>query len=434
MRKHYQAPLHRRLLPWLFFIIFLLVAPILIFYTAGYRYNFKKNKLERNGTLLISSVPRGASVFLDGQVLHGSTPVTFQNVSPGWHTLRLEKPSYRAWEKSVEVRSEQVTFAEDIQLWKNTEPSLVLAGNFPILSANPSGETLALLRQTTSSRSMDFWSPTLTRPISHSIPLPPSWTPPLRWREDGQALLIGGLSLQHESWWIPVTQRATAPQALPAATYQWSGNDLIGSNGLVNIRLNTATQSLTRTPLQPPMIASNDRFDLKTNTSSHDLILTDRGFFTRTIDLPKGAWNFAEQKGSYVLLHAEPAWLALNTRLIDPLFGKLEGDTPRWLPGTPLTALLLNDQREVWLWKIVNEPVLLWRQSEPIQEVEWQQTGKNVFIADQHHVFALSLDNDRLATSLVDFDQISDIAVLNKALFISGIKEGKTGLWKLEVE
>ncbi|MFH0780181.1 MAG: hypothetical protein V1928_05025, partial [Parcubacteria group bacterium] len=50
-------------------VLFLVAAPILILYTAGYRYNFKKNQVQKTGALVISTAPSGAEVTLNNEPL-----------------------------------------------------------------------------------------------------------------------------------------------------------------------------------------------------------------------------------------------------------------------------------------------------------------------------------------------------------------------------
>ena len=131
------APLHRRILPWIFIGIFLVVAPALVFYTAGYRWNPKKGKVELNGTIIFDSTPAGASIKIDGRPTDFVTPVTVQDMPPGIHQFSVEKSGYRSWQKSLEVRSEHVTFANTITLWKDTQPSLFTSGTTTSLSISP---------------------------------------------------------------------------------------------------------------------------------------------------------------------------------------------------------------------------------------------------------------------------------------------------------
>ena len=119
----YAPPFHRRILPWIFAIVFIASAPVLVFYTAGYRYNPLKEKIERNGTMIFDSKPSGATILLNGTATGKTTPVTVQDVVPGRYVIRYEKDGYWPWEKQLDVLPELVTFANDVRLWKKTVPT-----------------------------------------------------------------------------------------------------------------------------------------------------------------------------------------------------------------------------------------------------------------------------------------------------------------------
>jgi hypothetical protein len=107
-------PIHRQILLWLYVALFVFLAPLLIFYTAGYRYNIKKGQIERSSTLIVDSFPKGATVRIDERATQETTPITFQNMAPGWHRLDLEKEGYLPWSKNLELRAERVSFANRI--------------------------------------------------------------------------------------------------------------------------------------------------------------------------------------------------------------------------------------------------------------------------------------------------------------------------------
>ena len=56
------------------------------------------------GSISVSSAPSGADIYLDGRH-KGITPKTISDVSPGSHTLKLEKYGYKEWLTSVHVTS-----------------------------------------------------------------------------------------------------------------------------------------------------------------------------------------------------------------------------------------------------------------------------------------------------------------------------------------
>ncbi len=361
------------------------------------------------------------------------TPVTFQNIVPGLHRVRVSKNQYFPWEKILEIRAEQVTFANRIWLWKQSSPSLVLAGSFFRATADPLNQRLALLSETTSTPALAFWSPTAGLLPSAPLTRAKSQALTLRWRNDGAAVLINGQSPTDPAWWSRPDEIKSFADVLPPGSYHWSGDLLLGFDAKNSYRVDTKTKLLTKTLLATSVLATSQNLTLKSTTSSR--LLVDRSFRTRLLSLPEGAWMFAELKNPFVLLRDRLHWLALDPSS-EPLSEQVTGDYPRWFGEREASALFLANDREVWLWRLGSDPTLLWRQSDPIKQVAWHRSGTAIFIADTKHVFALELDdrNGRTTTSLATMDRVDDISVVNRALYIVGQQGKERGLWKLDIE
>lgn len=116
-----KTPIYRRVTYISFIIIFLVVSPLVILYTMGYRYNFTKGRVQKTGILKITSVPRGASIKLNGQLYATSlTPAKIEYLLPGDYEISLSKDGYYDWQKKLAVYENGTTFAEKINLWKKT--------------------------------------------------------------------------------------------------------------------------------------------------------------------------------------------------------------------------------------------------------------------------------------------------------------------------
>ncbi|NBS68450.1 PEGA domain-containing protein [bacterium] len=100
----------RKALFFLFVGIFLVSAPLVVLYTAGYRFNRNNNTVLQTGTLAIASVPRGASTFINGEDIRDATPAVLQRLSTGTRTVRLVKEGYYPWERTVSVQSGATTY------------------------------------------------------------------------------------------------------------------------------------------------------------------------------------------------------------------------------------------------------------------------------------------------------------------------------------
>jgi hypothetical protein len=60
--------------------------------------------VEATGSLVVESRPAGATVVVDGRSV-GVTPVTITPVTPGRHSVRLERAGYRPWVTTIDVQA-----------------------------------------------------------------------------------------------------------------------------------------------------------------------------------------------------------------------------------------------------------------------------------------------------------------------------------------
>lgn len=433
----YRAPFHRQILPWLFIAIFLALAPVLVFYTAGYRYNSKKGEIERNGTLIVDSSPKGAEIWLDGENTQRVTPYTFQNVSPGRHAVRVQKTGFHSWEKILDVNPERVTFANRLWLWNDASPAVTLPRAVARVEADALRDKVVLAFAQATSVSLAIW--TADERLSAPSPvasLAPSDPLTIRFHDDGQSILVDGLSPSDRAWWSSLASPNANIQALPIGMYRWSGNELLGTDNQNQFILQPRNGSLTRNRWPANIVDQENNFVLQRNTSTGGLILKNQSFGGRSSVLPPGEWRFAETRSNILLLKDGEDWLAIDPRTQPPNANLLNGDVPRWLADTNLPTALFLHRNELWSWRAGELPMLLWRQSEPIMKAAWHRSGDAVFIATKQQVFALDLDDrgGRIITTLANFDEIRDMDVLDKTLIIAAKKDGQDALWKLEVE
>lgn len=112
-----------------FIILFIVIAPILIFYALGYRYNWTNRNIEKNGALYVKSYPSGAEIYVDSQKIKPKTPTQVVEISSGKYDILIKKDKYVPWTKKLEIRSGETTFAEDIVLFlENREKTVLSAG------------------------------------------------------------------------------------------------------------------------------------------------------------------------------------------------------------------------------------------------------------------------------------------------------------------
>jgi len=136
---------YRRIYAYTFVIVFILIAPLLIFYTEGYRYDFKKGQIVRTGVLNVDSNPRDATIVLNGKTIKNKTQAIIKNLPPQEYQITIKKESYYEWEKKLLVFPNQATLTNRITLFKNSSPSLLLDEQIDQFKISPDNSSLAYL-------------------------------------------------------------------------------------------------------------------------------------------------------------------------------------------------------------------------------------------------------------------------------------------------
>lgn len=108
-------------------VIVVLTVVILTFIVMGYRLN-KEGKLEQSGLVQVESVPTGAAVIIDGEVLPNETN-TSKILPEGSHTIELRKEGYTSWTKTVDLHSGFLTKLSYPHLYKEN-PKTEIVQNF----------------------------------------------------------------------------------------------------------------------------------------------------------------------------------------------------------------------------------------------------------------------------------------------------------------
>jgi hypothetical protein len=434
-RSVYRPPFHRRILPWVFAIVFFTLAPILIFYTAGYRINPKKVTIERDGTLIADSIPPGARITLNGQEAKRATPTSLLGLAPGPYDIRFEKAGYLPWQKTLEIKPEQATFADRVRLWLDTTPAHASDDLAMKLVTDDDGtKTAALLTTSTgwAVRILDTDGRTLAQAAVKGMAT--SSQPELLWNESGSALILDTQNPQANDAWMDANTGQEGD--LPPGDYSWEGSMIVGMSDRMRTTFDPRRGSFARETLVAGLAAQTDTFDLLASTTTGDMTIRPHSILRRLYALPRGTWTVEGIAGLYTLLRHQDQWLAV-TRSGEPESGLAEGTRPLWNDsGKDARALLLNGN-EIWLWTPGEDPVLLIRQSSPFVSAVWHRGGDHVFVATRDRVFSLELDErgGRIMTDLATgFTRIDAMTVTGKNLLISGEKDGGQGLYLRAIE
>lgn len=105
---------------FIFLALFIMAAPLTIFYSLGWRINWEEGKVAQPGVFYFKVLPRSAQVFLNGKLkkktdfFFGSALI--ENLSQKQYAVEIKKDGYKLWGKKLDIKNGQVTEAKNIIL------------------------------------------------------------------------------------------------------------------------------------------------------------------------------------------------------------------------------------------------------------------------------------------------------------------------------
>lgn len=122
-------------------VLFLIIAPSMVLYSQGYRFDFDSRKIVQTGGLFFKVWPKSAKIYLDGKLkkktdfLFGSALI--ENLLPGKYEIQIKKEGFHLWKKTLEVREKQVTELKNVFLIPENPTFNVLAKNVDYFWVSP---------------------------------------------------------------------------------------------------------------------------------------------------------------------------------------------------------------------------------------------------------------------------------------------------------
>lgn len=96
-------------------VVFLVAAPLIIFFARGYSYDFEYNRIVKTGALTIKTDPRGAEIFLETKPI-GTAPLSKRLLKPGEYSVEIKKPGFHPWRKQITIHPQSVTSLRSAEL------------------------------------------------------------------------------------------------------------------------------------------------------------------------------------------------------------------------------------------------------------------------------------------------------------------------------
>lgn len=103
---------------------FFVIAPVLVAYSVGYRFDFEKGKVVSTGGIYVRTFPAAELVIIDSKISTKpgifSNAVFVQSLLPKEHTVSVTKDGYYDYFKTLQVKERAVTKLENITLFKKS--------------------------------------------------------------------------------------------------------------------------------------------------------------------------------------------------------------------------------------------------------------------------------------------------------------------------
>src|SRR3990167_4243959 len=189
--EHDMSKPFRLILFLMFLFAFLISAPLIVLYTAGYRFDLSHGRIVHTAILNISSIPRNAMVFLDRLPSTDRTPAVINTIVPGEHLIELQKTGYLPWKTSVSFLSQEARILNDVVLFLDKQPEQEKLIGLMNLSINPKTDSFAYITQESSW--LEVWrvhAEDAQKKLLMRLPYDPESAYALSWSSDGTFLSL----------------------------------------------------------------------------------------------------------------------------------------------------------------------------------------------------------------------------------------------------
>src|SRR3989338_483042 len=436
----------------LFFIAaFFIIAPLLILYTAGYRYDWYNGLFNETGAISIDILPKNATVHVNGLRLKGKMPIRLKNITPGRYDLRLTAPEYHDWQKTVEVKNQETLYLKDIQMMQQNKPVLLNKGAIKNIWLSPNGRFL-LYVVTTVEENKIFLRDNSAHTVTFLTDLPKNLEPHVTWAKENNYVALYTLPAPYEIvLLVDASETSNSPldltKKIPSITkVQWldvaQPEIYIANQSTTSsvYRFAVATGELTPIPLSTYAdwsLEGTSLWAITLNTSTRQWILLRDALHTKNNFLPlKDAGGAVSPQPGWELLTAYQGQALVKERgheeikivASETIFPVL-ADTFFLSPYN--NWLLLWSPHELWTYTIGEEPRLLNRSGERLMQVvpldnnntldlRWSD---KVTVLFPYYLISHEFINGQLTALAVNSEE--------RIAYFSGSIDGEEGLWQL---
>ncbi len=437
----------------IFIIAFFVISPIIIMYTAGYRYDWQNGLLKETGAISIDIEPKNATVYLNGIKLQDKMPIRLNNIAPAKYSLRITAPEYFDWLKEIEVKNKQTNYTKEISLIKKNKPQLLINGKIDNYGLSYDGKFIiySLLKN----NSTEFWlwnkdtqQTTVLLRLKNISPTMITWAEKNNYAVIG---FTGNSSPPYDSHLViinaanPLKQTDLAKNSPPIKKFEWgdSSDPQLYYSTKENIFLyspvTAKSQVMTKNSYLDWYMENGQLWTMQTDSSTKQYNITrdTLGFSSVFNRLDSTDINLAtgqtEKENLQILAARQNTVLLQNINSSEIILltnsNKYKLSTDKFLISKYNNWWLMWSRWELWTYSEGEDPYLLNRSGEFLQQVAPM---------DKYNTLALVWANKTtvlfpyyLATHDLLDEKITNTAAdtENKILYFTS--QNKEGIWKI---
>lgn len=431
-----------------FIFLFCVITIYTSLYATGYQINWRgpwrlNRLLTKTGAFALDSNPQGASIYIDEknefsfslislkkQVI--STPAKIKNLKPGEYDLRLEKEGYWPWEKKLNIRAEETTYAENINLFKKSAPLALLECGCQDISLSPNRKYLLLIKakKIINLKNGQEFVIDIKESIQNN-----------QWIGQGEQILVNNLLIDTKD------------------NTQTDYGQIIGNNAQ-QLRLDQPSSRLYyrhENAISYFDLSSRQGGDISNGEEYLDYYIKDGTIFSlikkdkltilKSRHLNTGKENSISlpRLGDYRLLSSGTGWLTvydqknrtlyiLDASSLKPAWEPVRGfKSGAWIKGD---QLLYYSDFEISLLDLKqNNNLLITRVGSIINDLIWEEKNSYIIFSTAESINTLDFSNNNITTLLRATD-ISSIFLDDKEslLYFTAEIDNKSGLYKMAVQ
>ncbi len=374
------------------FIVFLILAPFIVFYTSGTLFDFGAKEYVATGILSVQTEPADAHIFLDGKE-ETTTPASIRFLSSKEYTIRVEKDGYFPWSKRLDIKSGKVTWTAEhlpkLQLIKKDQPARTIATD--ILDAHFSDDKIIALTK----NSVNVYDSDSAE-VETRIPLPFS-VPALETTSQGSLLLGRGpdsllvINLDDKK----VTDLSKELRASTIISFLDTQTILLhDGTGLSTFTIPTKKKTPLLAAVGAATIRESDLYYLRTEGNTNSLVINtlQNGVLSNERILKSG---LPVLTGAELLVTTQRELFILSGGTVYRVNDDLEpvaSDIVSWEYQNGQSLLLSTPSELIYYDFLTSKPILITRSSGSVTKPVLRQEIGYAFFAQDKNLVALELD------------------------------------------